>query len=191
MESLWGACPPNILQHGLRAQLDYNDNAAAACACTLWRDSFHSEAKLMSNLSLVYCAQRSKPGYLYLRRFDALRSADLVDFPAWDHKIAVFNVCNLSYGEHQSTPIRELTDILQMLPTTCCSLMLHRYLPAISCNQFSDLNWMTQSLRQLSNLQHLTIQVDSTTFNRATFATEPISVLTSLEVLQVSGRHAG
>lgn len=190
MESQWGACPPNVLQSCLRAQLDYNDNAAAACACKAWRDSFRSEAKLVSNLSLVYRPQRSQAGPFYLRRFTGLRSADLIGFPDWralEAALRESDVHNLTYGQHQNTQAQEWSDTLQMLPAICCSLTLDRYLPCVSGSSLSEFSWMGHSLSQLANLQHLTIQAD----NGASIATEPLSVLTSLEVLQVSGRDDG
>ena len=176
MQSGWGACPPDVLQHCFNTQLDPNDNAAAACVNKLWRDTFRCAVQ---SVDVVFSALRDLPGASYVRQFTQVISVTLRRLPILQSQTTW--LANPPQG-HQSPTIAAWADTVGNVPSTCLTLTLDHCLPTTDASNHIDT--LSQSISQLTNLRQLNLQ-------DAYAAGVPIGALseqTKLEVLQVSGR---
>ena len=194
MQSQWSICPPDILKrcfctqlhadfgshlHSATVALDYIDNAAGACVCKLWRETFRGG----QITELEYGTLRSQPDPIYLHQFANVTTDALTVLPSmvgrkdWLGDQAGFN------QEHADVPI--WIEAVQALPATCTKLTLDCQLPGTGSTGFLDFNTLTDTFSQLSSLRHFNIQDDS----GANVEIQALSSLTNLEVLELLGRR--
>ena len=159
MQSTWGACPPDVLQRCMSAQSDHNDNAAAACVCTLWRIVFRSSCRAVT---LAFGKLRSPPTPLPLRQFQGVSSITLIGSPVEFSK---------PYDEYQNS---SWIEPLKSIPATCTTLNLD-----VSRGP-QDPHNILDSFHQLSSLQQLNLQYDYSVH-------VPLEALSSFNNLQVLG----
>ena len=177
MQSQWSICPPDILKRCFCTQLDYVDNAAAACVCKLWRETFRAGGPI---IKLEYGTLRSQPDPLYLHQFANVTTVTLTALP-----IAVGSKHWLSDeadSNQQHTGVSNWIETMQTIPATCTKLTLDRHLPGTGVLHSQML---TDPFRQLSSLQHLKIQGRM----GAKVEVEALSGLTNLEVFEASCRR--
>ena len=180
MQSQWSICPPDILKRCFCTQLDYVDNAAAACVCKLWRETFRAGG---SNIKLEYGTLRSQPDPLYLHQFASMTTVTLTALP-----IAVGSkhwLGDEADSNQQHTGVSKWIETMQAMPATCTKLTLDRHLPGTGSTGVLHSQLLTAPFRQLSSLQHLEIQGDM----GAKVEIEALSGLTNLEVFEVSCRR--
>ena len=171
MKSQWGACNPDILQHCFDAQLDHNDNAAAACVNRLWRVTFCCGGHA---IDLVYSLLRWRPNVSYLHQFSQLTSVTLRRPGTWrSPESQLTHECCRKVAK----PVN-----LSNIPPACLMLTLDHCLPTAAAGVRVG-NTLSQSVSQLSNLRQLNVQ---DVFG-ARVAIGELSHQTNLEVLQVTG----
>lgn len=182
MASQWHSCPQDILERGFRAQPNYSDNAAAACACKLWREAFIS-ASLSSRL--VYGGVRTEPSSEYLRHHTNLTSLTVVSLPPWQSAQLRLHAASGTVPYH-SFALSTWSQVMSALPASCRQLTLDHFLPDFHPGTLFDgvLDQVFCKL-DLQSLRHLTLKEDSG--NR--IALEALSGLLSLQILEVSGKR--
>lgn len=167
MQSEWSVCPSDVLKRCFCTQSDYRDNTAVACVCKLWRKTFRAGGQ---NIELEYGTLRSQPDPLYLHQFADVTTVALTGLP-------------IPVGQYAVA--RMWAETMQAVPATCTKLTLDHYPPATGNSSVLHSNMWTDPFRLLGSLQHLKVQGGS----GAKFEIEALSVLTNLEVLEVSCRH--
>ena len=196
MQSQWSICPPDILKrccctqlhadfgshlHSATVSLDYIDDAAAACVCKLWRETFRAGGQITE---LEYGTLRSQPDPLYLHQFANVTSAALTGLPSPVGRMLWLNDQAGSNQQHADVPV--WIETMQAIPATCTKLILDRHSPGTGSTGVVDSSTLTDAFTQLSSLQHLKIQDDS----GANVEIEALSSLTNLEVLELLGRRS-
>ena len=170
MQSQWSTCPPDIPKrcfctqlfadfsshlHSATVSVDYIDNAAAACVCKLWRQTFRAGGQT----KLEYGKLRSQPDPLNLHHFANVTTAALAGLPS---PVGTMHWLGDQAGSNlQQADVLLGIETVQAVPATCTKLTLDCHLPVTGSSGVLDSNTLTDAFNQLSSLRHLKIQDSS------------------------------